>query len=347
MEENELREPDQTTEEKNLESETEILSQKTETETAPQKPESEIKELRESLRLRKSTYMKQQVEKQRAAEDLLTDQIMAEQKILDEILDSIDDNIERTEESRKYNKEVQDEINARIYAMHGITEDKMQGMRESKNAYYRGCAFSLFLLSVVLILLCGFLHGFSAEITLFMLAYTGLEGALLSKDEKRSRWLAILCRVLYLFIFPAMMVMFVCYELGYPEYEQFLPYMQSVSVVPVGLTKFRDGLYPLKPLTKEDMEDTIDRIERWQRHFYETFGTHFIHASDEFYLMTGRELPEEARYDGYLQLENGVGMMRLLELEVQEALSDRTMLRSWTENEKKRIVSIATGQRSC
>ena len=225
MEENELREPDQTTEEKNLESETEILSQKTETETASQKPESEIKELRESLRLRKSTYMKQQVEKQRAAEDLLTDQIMAEQKILDEILDSIDDNIERTEESRKYNKEVQDEINARIYAMHGITEDKMQGMRESKNAYYRGCAFSLFLLSVVLILLCGFLHGFSAEITLFMLAYTGLEGALLSKGEKRSRWLAILCRVLYLFIFPAMMVMFVCYELGYPEYEQFLPYM--------------------------------------------------------------------------------------------------------------------------
>ena len=65
MEENELREPDQTTEEKNLESETEILSQKTETETAPQKPESEIKELRESLRLRKSTYMKQQVEKQK------------------------------------------------------------------------------------------------------------------------------------------------------------------------------------------------------------------------------------------------------------------------------------------
>ena len=128
------------------------------------------------------------------------------------------------------------------------------------------------------------------------------------------------------------------------ELEQFLPYMQSVSVVPVGLTKFRDGLYPLKPLTKEDMEDTIDRIERWQRHFYETFGTHFIHASDEFYLMTGRELPEEARYDGYLQLENGVGMMRLLELEVQEALSDRTMLRSWTENEKKRIVSIATGK---
>lgn len=128
------------------------------------------------------------------------------------------------------------------------------------------------------------------------------------------------------------------------ELEQFLPYMQSVSVVPVGLTKFRDGLYPLKPLTKEDMEDTIDRIERWQRHFYETFGTHFIHASDEFYLMTGRELPEEARYDGYLQLENGVGMMRLLELEVQEALSDRTMLRSWAENEKNRIVSIATGK---
>ncbi len=123
--------------------------------------------------------------------------------------------------------------------------------------------------------------------------------------------------------------------------ERYLPHMRSVSVVPVGLTKFREGLDPLEPLTKADMADTIDRIEQWQRYFYSQYGTHFIHASDEFYLMTGRELPEEERYDGYLQLENGVGMMRLLETEVKEALLEDA---SSKQEQKARTVSIATGR---
>ena len=199
--------------------------------TAGENKEPEARTLRESLRLRKADYMKQQVEKQRAAEDLLSKQISEEQRILDELLESMDDNIERTEESRKYNKEIQENLNAHIYAMHGITEDKMQGMRECKYAYYRGCAFSLFLLSVVLIGLCGILHGFQAEVTLFMLAYTAVEGALLSQEGKRAKWLEICCRVLYLCMFPVMMAMFICYELGYPEYEFFLPYAVAAGIL--------------------------------------------------------------------------------------------------------------------
>lgn len=119
----------------------------------------------------------------------------------------------------------------------------------------------------------------------------------------------------------------------------FLPHMKSVSVVPVGLTRFRDGLYPLEPLTMEDMEDTIDRIERWQKYFYNNYGYHFIHASDEFYVMTGRTLPEKERYDGYPQLENGVGMLRLLEEEVKETLAGLA-----GSDSLKREVSIATGR---
>ena len=198
------------------------------------------KKLTESLRVRKIGYMKQQVEKQRAAEDLLTEQIMEEQRILDETLGEIDDQIACTEKSRKYNREMQE---ARVYGMHGISGDKIQGMQESKSAYYRGCAFSLFFLSVVLTLLCGFLHGFSAEVTLFMLCYTAIEGALLAKDEKRSRWLAFLCRVLYLLMFPAMMVLFVCYELEYPEYGQFLPFMTAGGIVIVILAVASVFLY--------------------------------------------------------------------------------------------------------
>ena len=71
---------------------------------------------------------------------------------------------------------------------------------------------------------------------------------------------------------------------------------------------------------KEDAESAIDIIEKWQKIIYEQYGMHFIHASDEFYILAERELPETERYDGYPQLENGVGMLRLLDTEVTEAL---------------------------
>lgn len=96
------------------------------------------------------------------------------------------------------------------------------------------------------------------------------------------------------------------------DLARYLPYMESVSVVPVGLSKYRDGLYPLEPFTKEEAAQAIDMIERWQKKLYALHGTHFVHASDEFYIQAGRPLPEEERYDGYIQLENGVGMLRLL-----------------------------------
>ena len=102
------------------------------------------------------------------------------------------------------------------------------------------------------------------------------------------------------------------------DLSKYLPHLRSVSVVPVGLSKFRDGLYPLEPFEKQDAEEVIDLIESWQKKLYEAYGLHFIHASDEWYLLAGRELPEEERYDGYLQLENGVGMLRLLETEVKK-----------------------------
>ena len=102
---------------------------------------------------------------------------------------------------------------------------------------------------------------------------------------------------------------------------EYLPFMRSVSVVPVGLTKYRDGLAPLRPVKPEEAAAVIDCVERWQKRFYGQYGLHFIHASDEFYMTAGRELPEEERYDGYIQLENGVGMVRLLISEFRESLA--------------------------
>ena len=114
--------------------------------------------------------------------------------------------------------------------------------------------------------------------------------------------------------------------------------MQSMSVVPVGLTKYREGLYPLEPLTKEDAAAALDTIERFQNEMYERFGTHFVHASDEFYLLAERPLPPEENYDGYVQLENGVGMLRLLIEETDYALE------SFEGDEREHCLSVATGK---
>ncbi|MDO4328263.1 MAG: DUF512 domain-containing protein [Lachnospiraceae bacterium] len=121
------------------------------------------------------------------------------------------------------------------------------------------------------------------------------------------------------------------------DLTKYIPCMESASVVPVGLTRFREGLYPLEPFNKESAGQAIDQIERWQKKIYGEHGTHFIHASDEFYLLAERPMPEESRYDGYLQLENGVGMIRLLEEEVKDALDGRE------DDGVEEEISIATG----
>ncbi len=102
----------------------------------------------------------------------------------------------------------------------------------------------------------------------------------------------------------------------------YAPHMQSVSVVPVGLSKFRDGLYPLEPFTKEDACQVIDLIEEWQKKLYEKHKLHFICQRRVVYF-SRKELPEESRYDGYIQLENGVGMIRLLYEEFMDALGEK------------------------
>ena len=127
-------------------------------------------------------------------------------------------------------------------------------------------------------------------------------------------------------------------EYSLEKLSAYAPVLQSVSVVPVGLTKFRDGLFPLEPFTKQDAEKVLEQIHRWQKAMYEKHGIHFVHASDEWYILAGQELPEEDRYDGYIQLENGVGMLRLLDTEVKAALEERA------GDDRKLRISAATGK---
>ena len=133
-------------------------------------------------------------------------------------------------------------------------------------------------------------------------------------------------------------------EYSIRELTKYLPCLESVSVVPVGLSKYREGLYPLEPFTREDAEKVIDTIESWQNKVFQDYGLHFIHASDEWYILAGREVPEEDRYDGYLQLENGVGMIRLQMEEFKEGMDEVKAGRVLPDESVIEEISIATGR---
>lgn len=207
--------------------------------------EERLKEkmLHESVRVQKTLYMQEQLAKRHQAEERLLEQLLNEQRVIDGLEGSLDESMERTAETRHYNRELKESMERQVYALHGISEDMLTGMQEYKNAYYRGCAAALFLLSVGLTVLCGLLHGFGEGITLLVLAGTALQGALLAQEKKRVLCLDVLCRLLYLLLFPLLLIMFVLYELGYAEYERFLPYASMGALALTVLGTFSYFLY--------------------------------------------------------------------------------------------------------
>lgn len=124
------------------------------------------------------------------------------------------------------------------------------------------------------------------------------------------------------------------------DMERYYPALESLSVVPSGLTKFRDGLYPLSQFTKEDASAIIDLVEGKAQECFEKYGTRVFWCADEFYLRAERELPSDDYYEDYSQIENGVGMLRSF---ICEFDSELDFLYEYNVSEAKRTVSIATG----
>lgn len=118
---------------------------------------------------------------------------------------------------------------------------------------------------------------------------------------------------------------------------ELMPNISSIAGVPVGLSKFREGLYPLESFTKKGAERVIDTMKKYQDIFLEKYGSRTVFPSDEFFLIAERELPSAEYYEDYPQFENGVGMLRSLIDEFNDALNLADEL---TES---RSVSIATG----
>ncbi|MBR5134637.1 MAG: DUF512 domain-containing protein [Clostridia bacterium] len=112
-------------------------------------------------------------------------------------------------------------------------------------------------------------------------------------------------------------------ERSLADLEQLMPSLASVAAVPVGLTKYRDGLAPLRLFTKEEAAAVIDTMTAFGDRMIETYGSRVVYPSDEFYLLADRPLPPPSFYEDFPQLENGVGVLSLQREEFLDALERR------------------------
>ena len=119
----------------------------------------------------------------------------------------------------------------------------------------------------------------------------------------------------------------------------YMPSLVGVAIVPAGLTDHRDGLYKLEPYTPDEAAAIIDKVDDFAAECLEKYGSRLFFCADELYLKAGRELPDDEYYEGYPQIEDGVGMIRSMQTEFEdefEYLSDY-------DTSKPRSLSIATG----
>lgn len=116
------------------------------------------------------------------------------------------------------------------------------------------------------------------------------------------------------------------------------PAAQSVALVPIGLTKFRDGLPYIKPYGRDMAAALIEQVKPLQQQYLDEIGTRFVFPADEFYCLSGLPIPEDEEYEDYPQIENGVGMLRMFETDLRFAAEDEPV----AETPQRHLV-IATG----
>lgn len=122
------------------------------------------------------------------------------------------------------------------------------------------------------------------------------------------------------------------------------PAVQSIAVVPAGLTRHREGLPSLSPYDKESASEILRIVEAYGRKYLEQYDLRLVYAADEFYLAAQKALPEEAEYDGYPQLDNGVGLLRSAREELLDEIRYRKEEGLWdTLPQKPLSVTLLTG----
>ncbi|MDD2971694.1 MAG: hypothetical protein PHE02_06135 [Lachnospiraceae bacterium] len=215
--------------------------------------------LGDNTRVQKIQWIKKQMEKQRESENQFLERLLEEEKVIQNLNASIEEGMEQTVERRRYNQEFKSDMERQIYELNGISLDTLQGMEERKKAYYNGFTFCAFLLSMALIVVSGALHGFQSQVSLYMLAGTALEAALLTQD-KRGKVMNGLCGFLHLFILPMMFILFLCYELKFAEYDLLLPIFSMINIVLLLISTLSGFFYNPYRKEKKKAADARDRI---------------------------------------------------------------------------------------
>ena len=128
------------------------------------------------------------------------------------------------------------------------------------------------------------------------------------------------------------------------DLESLYPAVQSIAVVPAGLTRHREGLTPLSVYDRESAKGILSIVESYAKKYMEKYDLRLVYAADEFYLAAGQPLPEEAEYDGYPQLDNGVGLLRSAREELLDEIRYRVEEGLWAKlPQTKRSVTLLTG----
>ncbi len=148
--------------------------------------------------------------------------LQIEQDYVSKMLESIEKSLKSEKDAQRQNDLFEERIRTDVYRMHGLSEDKLQGMSERRIAWIQGTAFALFFLSCVMVILCGALHGFGDSLTLFAAFFTAIEGTLLTNGKRRFKVVSGLIGFLYLILFPIVLFMFVCREENFAQYDLFL-----------------------------------------------------------------------------------------------------------------------------
>jgi putative radical SAM enzyme (TIGR03279 family) len=124
------------------------------------------------------------------------------------------------------------------------------------------------------------------------------------------------------------------------ELGELHPGVATVAVVPVGLTRHRDGLYPLRSITAAEAAQTLDSIHGWQSRLLRRHGTRLVFAADELYLQAGRPIPPAAAYEDFAVVEDGIGLVRRFEDDLGR-LAPRPGRARWRG---ERLATVVTGE---
>ena len=219
----------------------------------------------ESLQIQKAAWIRGEIEKRRAQEDRLLEEIFQEQQMLQELDEDMDENMSHAKEGRRYREDMKARVDDRIYEMHDLSADKREGMREYNYAYRRGYALGMFFFSLCLSIFAAYLHGVTSQVCLILLFFTGVQAGVLIHRKQSFvllRWVCDACSVL---IFPGMLVLFIGYELKKPYYDQALPYCLWGGLILLVLTTASYFLYDPYRSARRRVGDAKSMIRSMER----------------------------------------------------------------------------------